>query len=113
MPCGLGAFDPSGRFGIPVESENRTVTGIVLPLNSTARLSTAASGDALKLPSTRSPWRDWLGTPDACRTPYSLHRRFDPRWTDPQPEWQQETPIQMQRARPGACAFSLGTSYLQ
>ena len=40
---------------IPVASENRTVTGIGLPLNSTARLSPAASGDALKLPSTTMP----------------------------------------------------------
>src|SRR6266567_5959916 len=65
MPCGLAALDPSGRFGTPVESENRTVTGIVLPLNSTARLSPAASGDALKLPSTTMPLA-WLARNPGC-----------------------------------------------
>ena len=53
--CGLATSAPSGTVGIPVASENRTVTGIGLPLNSTARLSPAASGDALKLPSTTMP----------------------------------------------------------
>ena len=46
----IGVGGPSGIFGMPVESENRTVAGIELPLNNTARLSPAASGDALKLP---------------------------------------------------------------
>src|SRR5262249_12717980 len=49
MPCGLAALPPSGTLGIPLESENRTVAGIVAPLNNTARLSPAASGDALTL----------------------------------------------------------------
>src|SRR5262249_29997179 len=55
MPCGLAALPPSGTLGIPLESEKRTVTGIVAPLNNTARLSPADSGDALKLPSTTMP----------------------------------------------------------
>src|SRR6516225_2624418 len=55
MPCGLASADPSGIFGMPVESENRTVAGIELPLNNTPRLSPAASGEALKLPSTTMP----------------------------------------------------------
>src|SRR5262249_4628236 len=55
MPCGLASADPSAIFGMPVESENRTVTGIGLPLNNTARLSPAASEEALKLPSTTTP----------------------------------------------------------
>ncbi len=55
MPCGLASLEPSGRLGIPVASENRSVTGIELPLNSTARLSIAASGEALKLPCTTTP----------------------------------------------------------
>ena len=55
MPWGLARSEPSGRFGIPVESEKRTVTGIVLPSNSTARLNSAAAGEALKLPSVTMP----------------------------------------------------------
>jgi hypothetical protein len=37
------------------ESEKRAVTGIVLPSNRAALLHTAASGDALNLPSTTTP----------------------------------------------------------
>src|SRR5215468_4511771 len=55
MPCGLALLDPSAMVGIPVVSENRTVAGIGLPLNNTARLSPAASAEALKLPSTVRP----------------------------------------------------------
>ena len=57
MPCGLASADPSGIFGIPVESENCTVAGIeLLPLNNTARLSLAASEEALSWrPSTTMP----------------------------------------------------------
>ena len=51
----LATSAPSGTFGIPVASENRTVAGMGLPLNNTAQLSPAASGDALKLPSTTMP----------------------------------------------------------
>ena len=54
-PWGLAKSEPSGRFGIPVESEKRTVTGILLPSNSTARLNSAAAGEALKLPSATMP----------------------------------------------------------
>jgi hypothetical protein len=43
------------KWGIPVESENRTVTGIALPLNSAALLNFGAPKDALKLPSTTIP----------------------------------------------------------
>ena len=49
MPCGLALADPSGMLGIPVESENRTVTGIGLPLNNAARLNPAASGRCLEV----------------------------------------------------------------
>jgi hypothetical protein len=38
------------------ESEKRTVAGMVLPSNSFALLSAAASGEALKLPSTTTPF---------------------------------------------------------
>ena len=55
MPRGI-AGEPSGTFGIPLPSEKRAVTGIVLPLNSVARLSRAASAEALKLPSTTTPF---------------------------------------------------------
>jgi hypothetical protein len=56
MPCGLASAEPSGRFGTPVESEKRTVAGMVLPSNSFALLSAGASGEALKLPSTTTPF---------------------------------------------------------
>ena len=55
MPCGLAGPEPSGTFGIPVESEKRAVTGIVLPSDRAALLNTAASGDGLNLPSTTTP----------------------------------------------------------
>jgi len=44
------------QVGYPVESEKRTVTAIVLPSNRLALLSVAAAGDALKLPSTTTPF---------------------------------------------------------
>ena len=59
MPCGLASAEPSGRFGTPVESEKRTVAGMVLPSNSFALLSAGAPGEALKLPSTTTPFA-WL-----------------------------------------------------
>src|SRR6516165_7204666 len=40
--------------------------------------------------------------------PYSSHRRFVPRPTDPQPEWPWDKPIRTLPARPRACALSLG-----
>ena len=55
MPCGLAGSAPSGRSGIPVASEKRTVTGILLPLKRIALLSAAASAEAVKLPSTTTP----------------------------------------------------------
>src|SRR5262245_46962015 len=55
MPCGLALGEPSGIFGTPVELENRTVTGIGLPLNNTARLSPSASGAPVKWPSATMP----------------------------------------------------------
>src|SRR5215469_14964892 len=45
MPCGLALGEPSGIFGTPVELENRTVTGIGLPL----------SGAPVKWPSATIP----------------------------------------------------------
>jgi hypothetical protein len=46
IPCGLARGEPSGRLGIPVESEKRTVTGIGLPVKIIALLRRAASGVA-------------------------------------------------------------------
>jgi hypothetical protein len=46
---------PYSRRDIPVESGKRAVTGIVLPSDRAALLNTAASGDALNLPSTTTP----------------------------------------------------------
>src|SRR6516164_1751805 len=71
MPCGLASADPSGIFGIPVESENRTVARIELPLNNTARLSSAASGEALKLPSANA--FGVIGTKSRMDTKYLVH----------------------------------------
>ncbi len=59
MPCGIASAEPSGTSGMPVPSEKRTVTGIVPPSNSDALLSFAASGEAVKLPSTTMPLA-WL-----------------------------------------------------
>src|SRR5882724_11060281 len=70
MPWGFAAGEPSATFGIPLPSEKRTVTGIVRPLKSGARLSRAASGDALKLPSTTTPFA-WKARNPGC-TPFSL-----------------------------------------
>ena len=55
IPWGMADPDPSATFGIPSESEKRTVTGIALPSNRAALLSPAACGDAVKLPSTTTP----------------------------------------------------------
>ena len=70
MPCGLASGMPSGIFGMPVASEKRAVSGISLPLKSTALLSAAASGVALKLPSTTMPFA-WLARKPLC-TPNTL-----------------------------------------
>jgi hypothetical protein len=51
----MAGLDPSATFGIPLESEKRTVTGVALPSNRAALLSNAAPGDAVKLPSTTKP----------------------------------------------------------
>ncbi len=55
MPRGM-AGEPSGTVGMPLPSEKRAVTGIDLPLNNTALLRRAASAEALKLPSTTTPF---------------------------------------------------------
>ena len=70
MPCGLASEMPSGIFGSPVASEKRAVSGISFPLKSTALLSAAASGVALKLPSTTMPFA-WLARKPLC-TPNTL-----------------------------------------
>src|SRR5215472_15844749 len=72
MPCGLAPGSPSGRFGTPVEFENRTVIGMVAPLKIGALLSDAAAGDALKLPSVTMPLA-WLARKPGC-TPNALLR---------------------------------------
>src|ERR1700733_5224017 len=55
MPWGLASGEPSGSVGIPVELENRTVTGTGLPAKITALLNPDAAGVAVKLPSTTTP----------------------------------------------------------
>jgi hypothetical protein len=45
----------AGIVGIPLPSEKRVVTGIVLPLNSAARLKRAPLAEPLKVPSTTTP----------------------------------------------------------
>lgn len=70
MPCGLAFSSPSGISGRPVESEKRTVTGMVLPWNSTALLSAEASWVGAKVPSTMTPLA-WLARIPAC-WPHSL-----------------------------------------
>ena len=72
MPCGLAAGAPSGRSGMPVEAENRTVIGIEAPLKIAALLSDAAAGAALNVPSVTMPFA-WLARKPGC-TPNALLR---------------------------------------
>lgn len=51
--------------GMPVESENRTVTGIAGPANKAALLSAEASLVGVKLPSTTTPFA-WLARIPGC-----------------------------------------------
>src|SRR5450631_1666841 len=69
MPRGI-AGEPSGTVGIPLPSEKRAVTGIELQLNSVERLSRAASEEALKVPSTTTPFA-WNARNPGC-TPSTL-----------------------------------------
>ena len=90
MPCGLARADPSGRFGTPVESEKRTVAGMVLPSNSLL----------LRPPRLL---HDWRGIRDACRTPCSSRPRSGLGAVRLQPRRQPATPRRRRRARRQAC----------
>src|SRR5579871_3475373 len=55
MPRGLAFGSVSGMVGMPVVSENRTVTGVEALRTCGARVREAARGDGVNLPASRIP----------------------------------------------------------
>ena len=66
MPLGLALGSLSGISGRPVESENRTVTGVDAALKCGALESAAAAGVGVNVPVSSTPLA-WAGRKPGCR----------------------------------------------